>query len=128
MADKTIGELIDDRIKTISNNNPPPEPAKIIKVYDNNHADVQTNKHTIRYIECIGNPTNNNKGIIIYKNGDPNQPLLITHTTSQSINAVGYFTINNDGHLIVELPDGYTNPYSINSSGHLIYDTSATEE
>jgi len=41
------------------------------------------------------------------------------------VTAVGSFTIDNNGHLIVTLPDGMANPYSINSNGHLIYDTSA---
>ena len=36
----------------------------------------------------------------------------------------GAFTINSNGHLIVELPDGVDNPYFINNNGHLIYDTS----
>lgn len=45
-----------------------------------------------------------------------------------TINMVGAFTINDNGHLIVELPDGYSNPYSIDGNGHLIYNTSATTE
>ena len=45
-----------------------------------------------------------------------------------SVNMVGAFTINGDGDLIVELPDGYSNPYSINGDGDLIYDTSVTRE
>jgi len=43
---------------------------------------------------------------------------------STSVTAVGQFSINNNGHLIVQLPTGMDNPYSINSNGHLIYDTS----
>ena len=42
------------------------------------------------------------------------------------ITAVGSFSIDENGHLIATIPDGMTNPYSINSSGHLIYDTNAT--
>ena len=38
---------------------------------------------------------------------------------------VGSFEIDNNGHLIATIPDGASNPYSINSSGHLIYDTAA---
>ena len=41
-----------------------------------------------------------------------------------TINMVGAFTIDDNGHLIVELPSGYSNPYSIDSNGHLIYNTS----
>lgn len=43
-----------------------------------------------------------------------------------SIIAVGSFTINSNGHLLVELPGATDNPYYIDSSGHLIYDTSNT--
>ena len=42
-----------------------------------------------------------------------------------STSGVGSFSIDNNGHLIVELPKGVANPYSINNNGHLIYDTSA---
>lgn len=40
-----------------------------------------------------------------------------------SVIGTGSFTIKEDGHLWVELPGGVDNPYSINESGHLIYDT-----
>lgn len=43
-----------------------------------------------------------------------------------SVIGTGSFNINNNGHLIVELPNGVDNPYFINSNGHLIYDTSNT--
>ena len=43
-----------------------------------------------------------------------------------SVIGTGSFSINNNGHLIVELPNGVDNPYFINSNGHLIYDTSNT--
>lgn len=41
-----------------------------------------------------------------------------------SILGVGAFSINEEGHLIVELPDYWDNPYYIDNNGHLIYDTS----
>ena len=41
-----------------------------------------------------------------------------------SVVGTGTFSIDNSGHLIVELPDGVDNPYFINNSGHLVYDTS----
>lgn len=43
-----------------------------------------------------------------------------------SVIGTGSFTINENGHLIVELPDAVDNPYYINQSGHLIYDTTNT--
>ena len=41
-----------------------------------------------------------------------------------SVIGTGSFSIKEDGHLWVELPRGVDNPYYINESGHLIYDTS----
>lgn len=43
-----------------------------------------------------------------------------------SVIGTGSFSINNQGHLIVELPNAVDNPYFINNQGHLIYDTSNT--
>lgn len=43
-----------------------------------------------------------------------------------SVIGTGSFSINSNGHLIVELPNGVDNPYFINSQGHLVYDTSNT--
>lgn len=43
-----------------------------------------------------------------------------------SVIGTGSFTINEYGHLIVELPNGVDNPYYIDNNGHLIYDTSNT--
>ncbi len=45
---------------------------------------------------------------------------------SGSVIGTGSFSINNNGHLIVELPNAVDNPYYINNNGHLIYDTSNT--
>lgn len=43
-----------------------------------------------------------------------------------SVIGTGSFSIDQDGHLIVELPDAVDNPYFINNNGHLIYDTTNT--
>ena len=43
-----------------------------------------------------------------------------------SVIGTGSFSIDTNGHLIVELPDAVDNPYYINNNGHLIYDTSNT--
>ena len=43
-----------------------------------------------------------------------------------SVIGTGSFSINNQGHLIVELPNAIDNPYFIDNQGHLIYDTSNT--
>ena len=46
-------------------------------------------------------------------------------TGTGGVIGVGSFSINNQGHLIVELPEGVSNPYYIDSRGHLMYNTSA---
>ena len=43
-----------------------------------------------------------------------------------SVIGTGSFSIDNNGHLIVELPNAVDNPYFINNNGHLVYDTSNT--
>ena len=43
-----------------------------------------------------------------------------------SVIGTGSFSIDNNGHLIVELPNAVDNPYFIDNNGHLIYDTSNT--
>ena len=43
-----------------------------------------------------------------------------------SVIGTGSFSINNNGHLVVELPDAVDNPYFIDNNGHLYYDTSNT--
>ena len=43
-----------------------------------------------------------------------------------SVIGTGSFSINSNGHLIVELPNAVDNPYFINNNGHLIYDTTNT--
>lgn len=43
-----------------------------------------------------------------------------------SVIGTGSFSINTQGHLIVELPNAVDNPYYIDNTGHLIYDTSNT--
>ena len=50
--------------------------------------------------------------------------ITISGGSGGSVVGTGSFSINNDGDLIVELPDGVDNPYFINSNGDLIYDTS----
>ena len=44
---------------------------------------------------------------------------------SGGIVMVGSFEIDNNGHLIATIPDGASNPYTINEQGHLIYNTEA---
>lgn len=43
-----------------------------------------------------------------------------------SVIGTGSFSINSNGHLIVELPNAVDNPYFIGNDGHLYYDTTNT--
>lgn len=43
-----------------------------------------------------------------------------------SVIGTGSFSINQNGHLVVELPNAVDNPYFIDSNGHLYYDTHNT--
>ena len=125
---KTLAEEIITIIEAHSNNNPAPTTGTITRTYtDGNYADVETEDGTHRYVPVIGNNAIDTDGVIIYIDGDLNNPLLITSGGGSSggtvILGTGAFSINTNGHLIVELPDGVDNPYYINSNGHLIYDT-----
>lgn len=127
MADRTITDEIISIVQSVANNNPAPIEATINKIYTNGYCDVTTNIGKISYVKTIGDPAINNTGVIIYTDGNTNNPILITKSTTGgggSIISVGSFTINTNGHLIVTLPNGVDNPYHINSNGHLIYDTS----
>lgn len=126
MAERTLVDEIIAIVNSEANNNPAPVEATITKTYDNGYCDCTTNMGKIQYIKTIGDPAVNNTGVIIYPDGNTNNPILITKSTTGgggSIISVGSFTINTNGHLIVTLPNGVDNPYYINNQGHLIYNT-----
>lgn len=52
--------------------------------------------------------------------------LTIGGGSGTAVIGTGSFSIDNNGDLIVELPDAVDNPYFINQQGDLIYDTSNT--
>lgn len=108
--------------------------------------DYELNRNKIQH--WIGRPTNENlypSAILVWDSIQSKQPLLVSGTNIKTINnqsilgsgnitiqggeggsviGTGSFSINNNGHLIVELPNAVDNPYFINNNGHLIYDTS----
>ena len=51
---------------------------------------------------------------------------LISTISGEGAVTVGGFSINNNGHLVVDLPSGVSNPFTISNTGHLIYDTNAS--
>lgn len=61
---------------------------------------------------------------ILY-NDDSTYEFTVTNGSSGGVIGTGSFSIDNNGHLIVELPSGVSNPYTIDNNGHLIYNTGA---
>ena len=79
MAEPTLTDELITLINSEENNNTAPTRCKITKIYTGNtYVDVETNIGTLNYVECIGTPTVNKTGIIIYLDGDLNQPIVIT--------------------------------------------------
>ena len=52
--------------------------------------------------------------------------LTIQGGSGTAVIGTGSFSIDENGHLIVELPNAVDNPYYIDNNGHLIYDTTNT--
>ena len=77
MAEPTLTDELITLINSVANNNPAPTKCKITKIYDNGYVDAETNIGTLNYVECIGTPTVNKTGIIVYLDGDLNTPIII---------------------------------------------------
>ena len=79
MPEPTLSDEIITIVNSVANNNPAPTRCTITKIYeDNNHVDATTQIGTIQYIETIGNtPTLNKTGIVIYLDGDIDNPIII---------------------------------------------------
>ena len=112
----TITDQITTLIQTLTDNNNPPQIITIRKTYNNNTADIETENGTLYNIPCSGQPITNTKALLTYNNGDINQPyLLLFEDAKTTIQSMGYgeFHINTEGELIIELPNGITNPFTI---------------
>ena len=47
---------------------------------DKKHADIHTTEYgDLQYIECIGTPTENNTGVLIFLNNSYDEKIIITH-------------------------------------------------
>lgn len=126
--DENNNNLMDSIISGLKNefnNNPAPEKCTVKKTYEDNRVDIILDNDTpLSYINCLGEPQKNSKGVLIYLNGNYDNPLVIieTDTTEPVILALGLgkFTISSDGDLYVELPNNVENPFSINNNGDLL--------
>lgn len=126
MVLKKIQQIIDDRISEL----PAPETGIIINTTLENTmvADVEVANGILEKIQCIGIPQPNSDCMIIYENNNPDTPICIpiVNNDSDIAKAMGYgaFSIDDQGNLLVELPEGQPNPFSINSNGELLIDGS----
>ena len=74
-----ISEAIKGMINAEANNNPAPTLSTITKVYDDGkHINAELNNgETIEYVLTIGNPVKNEEAIIIFLDGDSDNPIAI---------------------------------------------------
>ena len=76
--------------------------------------------------ECQAKPKLNSICVVVFLNNDQNSPFAMVEqdTSSETAKALGYgaFSVGEDGHLYVELPEGQDNPFSVNGNGHLVVD------
>lgn len=108
-----IGEQIEIIVDSLTGNNVPPELVKIKKAYSNNSADViKSNNELLQGVKCSGLGVEDGEGLLIHRE---NAPFIIlfedARQTAQSL-GLGLFYIN-DSDLMVELPNGIVNPFTI---------------
>ena len=78
MTEPTLVGEITTLIRDELNQIPKPEPCTVIKSYtEPDRADVQTANGNIKYVKCLFSNTLGHKGILIYLNGNANQPIAI---------------------------------------------------
>ena len=120
---KEIIKVVDEK----ANNNPAPAICTIINIKEG-YATVTLDddgNRKLSNLNCMGEANTGDKAVIVYPNGEENNPFVICSTTNSTMNTIlalglGLFKIKDDGHLYVELPMGLSNFFSINNNGHLI--------
>ena len=123
MVLEQIQQIVDDRLAEL----PSPETGIVINTTLENNmvADVEVAEGILEKIQCIGVPRVNEKCMIIYENNDPDYPICIpiVNNDSDIAKAMGYgaFSIDDQGNLLVELPEGQPNPFSL-VNGELLID------
>ena len=125
MAEKTLAEEIITMIKTEANNNPAPVTCTVTKSYSDAHVDINVNDGILNYIPSNITGNVGDTGIVVFIDGDINNPFVILSSQSNTDEAMimalglGLFHIDTSGHLIVELPNNMENIFDIDNSGHL---------
>ena len=78
MSKKTLAENLVTMITNEANDNPAPIECEVTKNYtDKNIIDVTTDEGTYDYVPCILSNKVGNKGVLIFIDGDPEQPFAI---------------------------------------------------
>ena len=82
MTDTTLAKEIIRIVKDNANDNPPAEKCTVIRTYPDDpfHVDVETDDGTLRYTPCLFNNMIGHNGIIIYLDGDLNNPIALIDT------------------------------------------------
>ena len=118
----SLSDEIETMINALTGNNHPPQIVTIVKAYSNNTCDVRNETIELQRIECSGLAVKDGKGLLTYQEGNSNNPFVLLfedgETTIQSL-GLGKFTIDNNGDLYVELPNGIENRFSIDNNGDL---------
>ena len=114
----SISEQIEVIVTSLTDNNHPPQIITITEAYNDNTVDIEYPDGTMnKSIKASGRGVTGGQGILTYENGDQSKPYIIlfedAETTINSL-GLGLFHIHN-GSLYVELPNGVTNPFTINN-------------
>ena len=71
---KELKTFVQDEIEQKNN---PPQLGTITKIYNDGYIDIQTTEGTLPHLECIGTPTLNKKGLIVFINNEPNNIIVV---------------------------------------------------
>lgn len=108
MTEKTLADEIITIVKSVSNNNPPPETVTITKTYEDNYVDIQfEDGGTLNYVPSNAKGSKNDIGVCVYLNGNIGNPFIILagkggdtpvgdYVTEEELNMIlgSYVTIN----------------------------------
>lgn len=93
MSENELIDQIDIRIKSLANNNPAPTRCIITQIYDDGRVDITINDETLSYVEKIGTATVGETGIVLFLDGDFNNPFVIVWKRIMMIFVKGVFTV-----------------------------------
>ena len=83
MTERTMNDEIIIMIQSEINKLPQNTTCNIIKVYEDNHTDINSNRYgRLNYIETIGTPTINETAILIFLENDFQQPICIANNNT----------------------------------------------